>query len=58
MKYFGAKLIRQTNVINFNGSSYLDLDLVNNWLRQIPEEIAQCSTKLMQLNYSHLKILK
>ena len=22
-KYFGAKLVRQTNVINFNGTSYI-----------------------------------
>ena len=30
----------------------------NNWSGQIAEETAQCSTKLIQLNYSHLKILK
>ena len=30
----------------------------SNWFGQIPEETAQLSTKLMQLNYLHLKILK
>ena len=28
------------------------------WFAQIPEETAQHSTKLMQLNYSYFKILK
>ena len=35
-----------------------DLDSGGNWFGQIPEETTQCSTKLMPLNYSYLKILK
>ena len=34
-----------------------DLDR-GEWFSQIPEETTQCSTKLMQLNYSYLKIFK
>ena len=30
----------------------------NNWFGQIPAETTQYSTKVMQLNYSYLKILK
>ena len=30
----------------------------NSWFEEIPEETAYHKTKLMQLNYSHLKILK
>ena len=56
---YNNKLIRQTNTINFNGISYTRFRWGwNNWLGQILEETTLCSTKLMQLNYSHLKILK
>ena len=58
MKYFGAKLIRQTSASNFNGTSYT-------WFRygEITDlakflKKPQCSTKLMQHNYSYLKVLK
>ena len=50
MKYFGAKLIRQTSASNFNGTSYT-------WFRygEITDlakflKKPQCSTKLMQHN--------
>ena len=59
MKYMDAKLIRQTKAINLNGTSYIWFRLGgNNWFWQIPEKTTQRSTKLMQFNYSHLKILK
>ena len=35
----------------------LDKDEIN-WSGQIPQETAQCSTTMMQLDYSYLKILK
>ena len=58
-KYFGTKLIRQTNAINFNRIAFIWFrQRQNKWFGQIPEEIAQRSTKFMQLSYSHLKILK
>ena len=50
-------LIWQTNVINFKRTSYTLL-WRDNWFGQVPEETTQCSTKLMQLNYSYLKTLK
>ena len=41
-------------MINFNGTSYI----MKNWFEEIPEKTTQHSTKLMQLNYSHLRLLK
>ena len=58
-KCIGAKLFRHTNAINFNGISFILFRLGrNSWSGQNSEETPQRSTKLMQLNYLHLKILK
>ena len=55
MKYFGAKLISQTDAINFNGTSY---DLDRSEMTDLDKFLKKPHSVVLSWNYSYLNILK